>query len=87
MNAPPVAGGITAPSGAGFMNRPRTRVTGALNEQPGYERIIGGSTLMKTGFSVSLPSMWLAKGDELPGPEFRDQLTYGSDILMLKRVQ
>ncbi len=59
----------------------------SLNEQPGYERVIAGSVLMKDGLSVKLPSEWLAKGDGLPpGAEFRDQMDYGSDILMLQRV-
>jgi hypothetical protein len=59
----------------------------SLNEQPGYERVIAGSVLMKDGLSVKLPNEWLAKGDSLPpGAEFREQLEYGSDILMLQRV-
>ena len=59
----------------------------SLNEQPGYERVIDGSSLMKDGLSVKLPSEWLAKGDGLPpGADFLDQLTYGSDVITLKRV-
>jgi hypothetical protein len=60
----------------------------SLNEQPGYERVVAGSALMKDGLTVKLPSEWLAKGDSLPpGAEFRDQLEYGSDVLMLKRAK
>jgi hypothetical protein len=68
------------------MRKPNT--VSSLNEQPGYERVIPGSVLMKDGLSVKLPSEWLAKGDGLPpGADFVDQLKYGSDVLMLKRVQ
>ena len=60
----------------------------SLNEQPGYERVIASSVLMKDGLTVKLTSAWLAKGDGLPpGADFLDQLTYGSDVLMLKRVR
>jgi hypothetical protein len=44
-----------------------------------------GEALMK-GIAVHLPNEWLARGDGTFNPEFEDQQTYGSDILLLKRI-
>jgi hypothetical protein len=57
----------------------------SLNDRPGRERVISGQSLMK-GVKVQLPDMWLATGDGLFSKEFADQLTYGSDILLLHRI-
>jgi hypothetical protein len=61
------------------------RVT-SLNDRPGRDRVIDGETLTKGGIAVNLPDPWLAKGDGSAGKEFEDQLRYGSDILLLKRL-
>jgi hypothetical protein len=60
------------------------RVT-SLNDRPGRDRIITGDSLMK-GISVALPDQWLAGGDDGAGKEFAGQLSYGSDILLLKKL-
>jgi hypothetical protein len=59
----------------------------SLNDRPGRDRIIEGGTLLDGGIAVKLPDDWLAKGDGMAGKEFEDQLRYGSDILLLRRVQ
>jgi len=61
------------------------RVT-SLNDRPGRDRTITGDSLMK-GIAVRLPDKWLAEGDGVYGSEFADQLRYGSDILLLKRIE
>ncbi len=60
------------------------RVT-SLNERPGRDRIIAGDSLMK-GIPVALPEKWLAEGDGGASKEFASQLSYGSDILLLKKL-
>jgi hypothetical protein len=60
------------------------RVT-SLNDRPGRDRIITGDSLMK-GISVALPDQWLAGGDDGAGKEFAGQLSYGSDILLLNKL-
>jgi hypothetical protein len=60
------------------------RVT-SLNDRPERERTIAGAELMN-GISFHLPDEWLAKGDGAFGSEFADQLNYGSDILLLRRI-
>jgi hypothetical protein len=59
------------------------RVT-SLNDRPGRDRVITGEALMN-GISERLPNQWLSSGDGTIR-EFADQQTYGSDILLLKRV-
>ena len=61
------------------------RVT-SLNDRPGRDRIIDGGTLTTAGIVFNLPDPWLAKGDGSAGDEFGDQLRYGSDILLLRRL-
>jgi Glycosyl hydrolase family 36 C-terminal domain len=58
----------------------------SLNDRPGRDRIIDGVTLTTGGIAVNLPDSWLAKGDGSAGKEFEDQLRYGSDILLLRRL-
>jgi hypothetical protein len=38
------------------------------------------------GISVALPEKWLAEGDGGASKEFAGQLSYGSDILLLRRL-
>jgi Melibiase/Glycosyl hydrolase family 36 C-terminal domain len=59
------------------------RVT-SLNDRPGRDRVITGEALM-SGISEHLPNQWLSTGDGAI-KEFADQQTYGSDILLLKRI-
>lgn len=69
----------------GLDNKARYIVT-SLNDRPGRERILTGEALTN-GISEHLPNEWLAKGDSsLMNREFADQLNYGSDILLLKRL-
>jgi len=63
----------------------RYRVT-SLNDRPGRDRTIDGATLTTSGIVFNLPDPWLAKGDGSAGKEFDDQLHYGSDIILLKRL-
>ena len=63
----------------------RYRVT-SLNDRPGRDRTIDGATLTTSGIVFNLPDPWLAKGDGSAGKEFDDQLRYGSDIILLKRL-
>jgi hypothetical protein len=59
------------------------RVT-SLNDRPGRDRLITGEALMN-GVAEHLPNQWLSTGDGAI-KEFADQQTYGSDILLLKRI-
>ena len=68
----------------GLDPRAKYRVT-SLNDRPGRDRVITGDSLMK-GIAVALPEKWLAAGDGTTGKEFADQLKYGSDILLFKRL-
>lgn len=65
------------------------RVT-SLNRRPGREQIIQGDKLMSNGLEVRLPDPWLALGDrgspESLDAEFKAQLRYGSDIIMLRKL-
>jgi hypothetical protein len=60
------------------------RVT-SLNDRPGRERVLTGKALT-TGISVHLPNEWLASGDGATSDEFAAQQRYGSDILLLQRL-
>jgi Glycosyl hydrolase family 36 C-terminal domain len=69
----------------GLDSKARYRVT-SLNDRPGKDRILTGEALTH-GISEHLPDEWLAKGDaSVMDPEFADQMKYGSDILLLKRL-
>ena len=69
----------------GLDSKAKYRVT-SLNDRPGRDRILTGEALIN-GISEHLPNEWLAKGDSsLMNSEFADQLNYGSDILLLKRL-
>ena len=69
----------------GLDNKAKYRVT-SLNDRPGRDRILTGEALID-GISEHLPNEWLAKGDSsLMNSEFSDQVNYGSDILLLKRL-
>jgi hypothetical protein len=59
------------------------RVT-SLNDRPGRDRLITGEALMN-GLAEHLPNQWLSTGDGAI-KEFADQQTYGSDVLLLKRI-
>jgi hypothetical protein len=39
-----------------------------------------------SGISVTLPDKWLSEGDEGGSEEFSGQLSYGSDVLLLKKL-
>lgn len=58
----------------------------SLNQRPGRERSFSGAELASTGLDLKLPDEWMAKGDGLPDPRYQDQLTYGSDVLLLRKV-
>jgi Melibiase/Glycosyl hydrolase family 36 C-terminal domain len=58
----------------------------SLNDRPGRDRVITGEVLM-SGIAVHLPDAWLAKGDGAFSNEFADQEKYGSDVLLLERVE
>jgi hypothetical protein len=62
----------------------RYRVT-SLNDRPGRDRVLTAEALMN-GISVHLPNEWLANGDGAFDSEFADQQRYGSDILLLQRL-
>jgi hypothetical protein len=64
----------------------RYRVT-SLNDRPGRDRIMSGEELTTTGLHVKLPDPWLAKGDGLPDAKFEDQLRYGSDVILFRRLK
>ncbi len=68
----------------GLDRKARYRVT-SLNDRPGREKVLTGEVL-SSGISTHLPNEWLAKGDGAPNREFADQQHYGSDILLLKRL-
>ena len=68
----------------GLDPKAKYRVT-SLNDRPGREKVIDGDALMK-GVAEHLPDQWLSTGDGAIS-EFADQQTYGSDILLLQRVQ
>jgi Melibiase/Glycosyl hydrolase family 36 C-terminal domain len=69
----------------GLDGKAKYRVT-SLNDRPGRERIFTGEALTN-GISEHLPHEWLAGGDSgLVNSEFADQLRFGSDILLLKRI-
>ena len=57
----------------------------SLNDRPGRDRVITGDTLTK-GIAVRLPEPWLAKGDGPFSREFANQEEYGSDVLLLRRL-
>jgi alpha-galactosidase len=61
------------------------RVT-SLNDRPGRDRTFSGSELGASGLDVKLPDDWLVKGDGLPDPRYQNQLTYGSDVILLRKV-
>jgi hypothetical protein len=69
----------------GLNSQATYRVT-SLNDRPGRDRTITGDVLMN-GISETLPNEWLSKGDGVFSEQFSDQLRYGSDILLLKRVE
>ena len=69
----------------GLDTRATYRVTN-LNNRPGRDRDMSGEELSSKGLSIRLPDPWLAKGDRLPDAKFEDQLRYGSDIILLKRI-
>ena len=60
------------------------RIT-SLNDRPGRERVLTGEALA-SGISVHLPNEWLVNGDGAFKNEFMNQQHYGSDILLLKRL-
>lgn len=59
----------------------------SLNDRPGRERTMLGEELLSRGLEVMLPDAWLATGDGLPDERYSDQLRYGSDVILLRRVQ
>jgi hypothetical protein len=68
----------------GLDPKAKYRVT-SLNDRPGREKVFDGEALMK-GVAEHLPDQWLSSGDGAMS-EFAEQQTYGSDILLLQRVQ
>src|SRR5262249_8721371 len=58
----------------------------SLNDRPARERTIAGDDLMK-GISVSLPDKGLSAGDGAFSAERVNQQLYGSDILLLRKLQ
>jgi hypothetical protein len=68
----------------GLDMKAKYRVT-SLNDRPGREKVLTGETLTN-GISVHLPNEWLANGDGAFNSEFANQQHYGSDILLLKRL-
>jgi hypothetical protein len=69
----------------GLEGQAQYRVT-SLNDRPGRERTVSGASLM-SGVSFHLPNDWLARGDGPVSPEFADESNYGSDILLIRRIQ
>ena len=61
------------------------RVT-SLNDRPGRDRTFSGAELGGAGLDVKLPDDWLAKGDALPDARYQDQLTYGSDVILFRKL-
>ena len=68
----------------GLDMKAKYRIT-SLNDRPGRERVLTGEALT-SGISVHLPNEWLVNGDGAFNSEFADQQHYGSDILLLKRL-
>jgi Melibiase/Glycosyl hydrolase family 36 C-terminal domain len=68
----------------GLDPRAKYRMT-SLNDRPGRQRELTARELAQ-GISVHLPNEWLAKGDGALDGEFADQQRYGSDILILQRL-
>jgi len=68
----------------GLDNKAKYRVT-SLNDRPGRERILTGEALT-SGIPIHLPNEWLANGDGALKSEAGNQQQYGSDILLLKRL-
>jgi hypothetical protein len=69
----------------GLDAKAKYRVT-SLNDRPGREKILTGEKLI-SGISEHLPDTWLATGDGALNGEFADQQRYGSDILLLQRIE
>ena len=69
----------------GLVPDAKYRVT-RLNDRPGRERVTTGQVLAG-GVSVHLPDAWLAKGDGPFSDEFASQENYGSEILLLQRLE
>jgi hypothetical protein len=58
----------------------------SLNDRPGRDRMMTGETLAN-GIAVKLPEPWLAKGDGPFSKEFANQEEYGSDVLLLQKLE
>ncbi len=58
----------------------------SLNERPGRDRTIAGQELMAKGLKIQLPNQWLVRGDGFPAKKYEDQLHYGSDVILLRRL-
>lgn len=69
----------------GLDPRANYRVTNQ-NDRPGRDREISGEELTSKGLSIRLPDPWLAEGDRFPDRKFEDQLRFGSDIILFKRI-
>ena len=69
----------------GLDAKAKYRVT-SLNDRPGREKVVTGEALIN-GIPEHLPDSWLATGDGALNGEFADQQRYGSDILLLQRVE
>jgi hypothetical protein len=69
----------------GLVPDAKYRVT-RLNDRPGRETVTTGQVLAG-GVSVHLPDAWLAKGDGPFSDEFASQENYGSEILLLRRLE
>jgi hypothetical protein len=48
--------------------------------------VVTGETLAN-GIAVKLPESWLAKGDGPFSTEFANQEEYGSDVLLLQKLE
>jgi len=59
----------------------------SLNDRPGRDRIITGEELTTAGIHLKLPDPWLVQGDGLPDAKYEDQLRYGSDVILFRRVK
>jgi len=67
----------------------------SLNEPPGREKTISGEEMMSNGIPVELPSKWLAGIDSFDPAaidpenrkEYQRELQYGSDILVLRKIE
>jgi hypothetical protein len=65
----------------------------SFNERPGKEKMIGGCELMRDGLTMTLPHPYLAKAnyqlakmDEATRAEFEKQLIYGSDVIVMTKM-